>query len=185
MGPRARARGRAALAGQPVPRKPGRGRRTLGGGGGAIPRGDPHGPARSAGGNGRTRARARPWRRCARRGRRDRRADGDPGRPRSLRPVHVRPAPGPASDARRAPRRGPAMMLGLLLAAVVPASPPPVFEASVAKVYVDAFVTSGDRPVRGLRAEDFELSDDGVPQQVEMVGLEQAPLTVVLALDVS
>src|SRR5207245_7273565 len=72
-----------------------------------------------------------------------------------------------------------------LLAAATPASPPPIFEASVAKVYVDAFATRGGHPVRGLRAEDFELRDDGLPQQVELLGLERAPLTVVLALDVS
>jgi Ca-activated chloride channel family protein len=76
-------------------------------------------------------------------------------------------------------------MIGTVLLAAVTASPPPVFRASVEKVYVDAFVSRGGQAVRGLRESDFELRDDGVPQAVELVALEQAPLTVVLALDTS
>lgn len=76
-------------------------------------------------------------------------------------------------------------MTAALLLAFLGASPPPVFPASVARVYVDAFVSRGGQPVRGLTASDFELRDDGVPQTVELVALDQAPLTVVLALDTS
>lgn len=76
-------------------------------------------------------------------------------------------------------------MTAALLLAVLTASPPPVFGASVEKVYVDAFVTRAGRPVTGLVAADFELRDDGAPQPVELVALEQAPLSIVLALDTS
>jgi VWFA-related protein len=75
-------------------------------------------------------------------------------------------------------------VLGLLLAAIT-ASPPPVFGSGIDKVYVDAFVTHGGRAVSGLREEDFEVRDDGVPQKVEVLSLEQAPVSVFLALDTS
>jgi VWFA-related protein len=76
------------------------------------------------------------------------------------------------------------MMLALVLAAAAP-SPPPVFAAGVEKVYVDAFVTDKGRAVAGLGPEDFDLRDDGVRQSVELVALDQAPITVFLALDTS
>jgi VWFA-related protein len=75
-------------------------------------------------------------------------------------------------------------VLGLLLAAIM-ASPPPVFGSGIDKVYVDAFVTHGGRAVSGLHEEDFEVRDDGVPQKVEVLSLEQAPVSVFLALDTS
>ena len=75
-------------------------------------------------------------------------------------------------------------MLGLLLAAIT-ASPPPVFGSGIDKVYVDAFVTRDSRAVSGLREDDFEVRDDGVPQRVELLSLEQAPVSVILALDTS
>jgi Ca-activated chloride channel homolog len=75
------------------------------------------------------------------------------------------------------------MTAALLLAALT--AGPPVFGAAIEKVYVDAFVIRGGRPVTGLKVQDFELRDDGVPQAVELVALEQAPLSIVLALDTS
>jgi Ca-activated chloride channel family protein len=75
------------------------------------------------------------------------------------------------------------MTAALLLAALT--AGPPVFRAAIEKVYVDAFVTRGGRPVTGLKVQDFELRDDAVPQAVELVALEQAPLSIVLALDTS
>jgi VWFA-related protein len=62
---------------------------------------------------------------------------------------------------------------------------PPVFGARVETVYVDAFVTRDGLAVRGLAASDFELKDDGVVQQVELVASDQLPLLAVLAFDAS
>ena len=39
--------------------------------------------------------------------------------------------------------------------------------------------------VAGLKPSDFEVLDNGVPQQVDLVSFEQIPLNVVLALDMS
>ncbi len=61
----------------------------------------------------------------------------------------------------------------------------PTFSAAIELVRVDVLVTKDGRPVRGLRASDFELTDNGVGQQVDLAGLEPLPVNVVLALDVS
>jgi Ca-activated chloride channel homolog len=60
-----------------------------------------------------------------------------------------------------------------------------VFSAKVEAVRVDVLVTHGDTPVLGLGPGDFDLLDNGVPQQVDLVSFEQIPLNVILALDMS
>jgi len=75
--------------------------------------------------------------------------------------------------------------LALVAAAAAQVPAPPVFEVDVEGVYVDAFVTDGRRPVVGLTADDFELRDDGVRRRIEIVALEQVPLSTFLVLDAS
>jgi VWFA-related protein len=73
----------------------------------------------------------------------------------------------------------------LLFAASTAHSQPPTFSAKVEAVRVDALVTDRGQPVLGLTTADFEVFDNGVPQQVDLVSYEQIPLNVVLALDMS
>ncbi len=73
----------------------------------------------------------------------------------------------------------------LLLYAPTPAPQKPTFSAKVEAVRVDVLVTENGRPVRGLGREDFEIRDNGVPQDVALITSEQIPLNVVLALDAS
>ncbi len=47
------------------------------------------------------------------------------------------------------------------------AQQPPVFRAGVNFVRVDAYPTADGKPVLDLKQEDFEVSEDGVPQKVE------------------
>ena len=61
----------------------------------------------------------------------------------------------------------------------------PGFTAKVEAVRVDVLVTDVGQPVRGLLPADFDLLDNGVPQQVELVSFEQIPLNLILALDMS
>ena len=76
--------------------------------------------------------------------------------------------------------------LGLVLLALAPAqAATPTFSARVDAVYVDVFVTDGRRPVAGLAAADFELRDNGVRQEVELVAAEAMPLATFLVLDAS
>ena len=59
------------------------------------------------------------------------------------------------------------------------------FEVQVSTVYADVFVKRGGAPVKGLTANDFEILDNGIPQQVEFLDVDALPLTTILVLDVS
>jgi VWFA-related protein len=61
----------------------------------------------------------------------------------------------------------------------------PAFSAKVESVRVDVLVTDNGQPIRGLGPADFEILDNGVPQQVELVSFDRVPLNVILALDMS
>ncbi len=78
-------------------------------------------------------------------------------------------------------RPGFAAAIGLVLWS----APPQTFRVSVDAVRVDVLVVDGRRPVGGLGAENFELRDSGVVQQVESVAFEDVPLRILLALDAS
>lgn len=59
------------------------------------------------------------------------------------------------------------------------------FRSGTIGVRVDVLVTRGQELVRGLNADDFELRDEGVPQKVAEVEVEQMPLNLILAFDTS
>jgi Ca-activated chloride channel homolog len=59
------------------------------------------------------------------------------------------------------------------------------FRSTTEAVPVDVFVTRANKPVEGLRAEDFEVRDSGVRQRVELVSLESMPVDLLIALDAS
>ena len=61
----------------------------------------------------------------------------------------------------------------------------PTFSSKVEVVRVDVLVTDGGKPLRGLRAADFEVFDNGVRQTVDLVSFEQLPLNVVFTFDLS
>jgi VWFA-related protein len=87
-------------------------------------------------------------------------------------------------------RRRLELLVPLLAAAASPGSAqtpsrPPVFRSRVAAVYVDAFVTRGGKPLADLQAADFELRDNGVPQQLELLSAVTRPLSTLLVFDTS
>jgi VWFA-related protein len=59
------------------------------------------------------------------------------------------------------------------------------FRSTAELVSVDVLVTDGRLPVTGLTAADFELTDNGTPQTIEQLYLEQLPLNVIMVLDSS
>ena len=59
------------------------------------------------------------------------------------------------------------------------------FRSGVDVVTVDALVTEGGRAVTGLKAEDFRLRDNGVLQEIDSVTVDEAPISMLLALDTS
>jgi Ca-activated chloride channel homolog len=80
-----------------------------------------------------------------------------------------------------------AVLAALLLAAAAgrPAPQPPTFSSRIEAVRVDVLVTEKGHPARGLRAADFEVTDNGVPQRVDLIAFERLPLNLILAVDVS
>jgi len=80
------------------------------------------------------------------------------------------------------------LLAGLLLwPAVAAETQNAVFSAKVEAVRVDALVTERDNgpAIVGLGPSDFEVYDNGVPQQVDLVSFDQVPLNVILTLDMS
>jgi VWFA-related protein len=65
------------------------------------------------------------------------------------------------------------------------AQEPPTFSTGVEAIRLDVLVIDRDRVVLGLEAADFEVRDNGVLQDVELVSSEKLPLNVILALDAS
>jgi hypothetical protein len=62
---------------------------------------------------------------------------------------------------------------------------PPSFRARSTAVSVDVSVRRGNNPVPGLAAADFALSDNGVPQEIELVDVQAIPVDVSLVVDLS
>jgi Ca-activated chloride channel family protein len=81
--------------------------------------------------------------------------------------------------------RGAVALAAASAASVGAAQAPPVFRAEIGYVYVDVFVSRGERPVPGLRAQDFALEDEGLPQSVEVASAESRPVQAVLVFDTS
>src|SRR3954466_2860650 len=79
--------------------------------------------------------------------------------------------------------------LVLTTMALLAAQPPPSgqqrFRSSVNAVRVDVLAMDDRRPITGLTAADFELRDNGVVQDIQLVDTQELPLGIVCALDVS
>jgi VWFA-related protein len=77
------------------------------------------------------------------------------------------------------------VLLPLALASLARAQQPTVGGASVEMVSVDVSVIREGRAVPGLKAEQFEVRDEGVRRAVELVASGETPLHVLLVLDAS
>jgi Ca-activated chloride channel family protein len=91
-----------------------------------------------------------------------------------------------AADADAPMRRRHIVLLALLVAATeITAGQQPIFRAAVDVVRIDASVMNGIKPVPGLTAGNFVITDNGVPQTVDSVSLDTVPLNLTLLLDTS
>ena len=86
--------------------------------------------------------------------------------------------------ARRQPR-SPRSRRAHSLRSPQPPAPASVFRAGADVVSVEASVRRDRRAVIGLTAADFEILDNGVPQQITDVSYEKLPIDVTVLLDVS
>ena len=59
------------------------------------------------------------------------------------------------------------------------------FSSRVTGVRVDVLVSENGAPVTGLTAADFEVRDNGVVQDVDLIEFGKLPLNVIMALDLS
>jgi VWFA-related protein len=59
------------------------------------------------------------------------------------------------------------------------------FQVDVRTVYVDVFVTRDGKALTGLTANDFQVLDNDVPQQIDLVDPDIVPLSTILLLDTS
>jgi VWFA-related protein len=82
-------------------------------------------------------------------------------------------------------RRAAAWCLALLPLAIAQTQEVPVFRASVEAVTIDVFVHHNGKAVRNLTAEDFEIYDNDVLQEVEIVPRELVSTSAILLFDTS
>lgn len=75
-----------------------------------------------------------------------------------------------------------ARVLGAIVTALLLQAP---FRSGVDVVRVDVSVMRGGKPVAGLTAKNFTLTDNGVAQELTSATLDQLPLNAILVLDVS
>jgi VWFA-related protein len=75
--------------------------------------------------------------------------------------------------------------LAVISACALAAAQTPTFSSRLEAVRLDVLVTANGKPVRDLQLADFEVFDNGVAQQVDLVSFEKVPLSVVLTLDIS
>jgi len=66
-----------------------------------------------------------------------------------------------------------------------PQQPAATFRSGADIVSVEASVRREKRPVTGLKITDFELLDNGVPQEISDLSYERLPIDVTVVLDVS
>ena len=76
-------------------------------------------------------------------------------------------------------------VLGSFAAAVLPAPAQQIFRSGVDVIIVPVSVRSGNRPVSGLKREDFELRDNGVLQTLSDAAAESVPIDLTVLLDLS
>ena len=75
--------------------------------------------------------------------------------------------------------------IAVVVAAASIAASAQVFRSGVDGVIVVVSVRQGNKPVTGLTAADFQLTDNGVPQKIASVSAEKVPLDLTLLLDLS
>ncbi len=61
----------------------------------------------------------------------------------------------------------------------------PTFKIRTEEVRIDMLVTNHGKPVTDLQKADFEVFDNGVPQEIAFAGFQQTPIDAIFVLDMS
>jgi VWFA-related protein len=78
------------------------------------------------------------------------------------------------------------LMVFAMAYAIAAAAQETTFSVKAEEVRVDVLVTDTGKPVAGLSATDFEILDNGIPQEIHYVTLQtQAPISTTLVFDMS
>jgi VWFA-related protein len=77
------------------------------------------------------------------------------------------------------------LLISVLCATAAPAAQQALFRSGVDAVTVPVSVADKNIPVTGLRAEDFELLDNGVKQDVTVTAMNDLPTDLTFLVDVS
>jgi VWFA-related protein len=78
-----------------------------------------------------------------------------------------------------------AALFFIVVASLVAQDQRPVFKAETSSVTVSVAVKMGNAPVAGLKAVDFRLYDNNVPQRIDAVSVEAVPVDITLFMDTS
>jgi len=78
-----------------------------------------------------------------------------------------------------------AALFFIVVASLVAQDQRPVFKAETSSVTVSVAVKMGNVPVAGLKAVDFRLYDNNVPQRIDAVSVEAVPVDITLFMDTS
>lgn len=76
-------------------------------------------------------------------------------------------------------------IIGALVTVAANDQQTPMFRSTTATVNVSVSVKKGNNAIANLTASDFTLTDNGVPQTIEAVSIENVPIDVTLFLDTS
>lgn len=79
----------------------------------------------------------------------------------------------------------PIVVLSMAAALSAQDAPQRVFTSRGEIVRLDVLVAERGRPVLGLKPADFTVLDNGVPQSIEFMSVDELPLNVILNFDVS
>jgi VWFA-related protein len=77
------------------------------------------------------------------------------------------------------------MLATVATGGAVLAAQTPTFRARLDIVQLDVLVTKGSKTVVGLTANDFEVTDNGMPQKIDLLSSDDLSIDAVIALDLS
>ncbi len=80
---------------------------------------------------------------------------------------------------------GTIVFLFAILAGAPSSAPQSVISVKTEEVRIDMLITENGKPIRDLKASDFEVRDNGKLQEIAFLSFEQMPISAILVFDMS